>query len=98
MGHTIFKNSDKLSMLKNGLFQHCLHRISLLPDQCMQTRYSLEHLQRVEAHTTLSRPENGIIPKATKQAQSLGSWQVVVDSSSENPICSVKRQISIKED
>lgn len=75
-GHAIVNIGDGLSMMTNGLFQSCLHRVSPLPDQCMQTRYSMAYLQRAEAHTKLSGLKSASIPTAATQAEVLtsGEW------------------------
>lgn len=75
-GHAIVNIGDGLSMMTNGLFQSCLHRVSPLPNQCMHTRYSMAYLQRAEAHTRLTGLGSAAIPAASTQAEVLtsGDW------------------------
>ncbi|KAL9082734.1 MAG: hypothetical protein Q9165_008802 [Trypethelium subeluteriae] len=76
VGHAIVNIGDGMSMMTNGLFQSCLHRVSPLPDQCMQTRYSMAYLQRAEAHTRLTGIESPDIPAAdnSNEIMTSGEW------------------------
>ncbi|KAL9073554.1 MAG: hypothetical protein Q9157_004701 [Trypethelium eluteriae] len=75
-GHAIVNIGDSMSVMTNGLFQSCLHRVSPLPDQCMQTRYSMAYLQRAEARTPLTGVEGPDIPVIDKSNEVLtsGEW------------------------
>ncbi|KAI9685954.1 MAG: hypothetical protein M1820_010709 [Bogoriella megaspora] len=75
-GHAIVNVGDGLSMMTNGLFQSCLHRVSPLPDQSMQTRYSIAYLQRAEAHTRLTGLDSPAIPNRSSDSavETSGEW------------------------
>lgn len=75
-GHAIVKIGDGMSMMANGLFQSCLHRVSPLSGQCMGTRYSMAFLQRAEGYTVLSGLDSPMIPAKSTDAevQTSGEW------------------------
>lgn len=75
-GHAIVNIGDAMSMMTNGLFQSCLHRVSPLPDQSMQMRYSFAYLQRAEEHTRLTGVNSPLLPpkKDGTEVVASGDW------------------------
>ncbi len=75
-GCAIVNLGDGMSLLTNGYFHSCLHRVGPLPGRSMQLRYSFAYLQRAEEETPMTGLKSNLFPTRDPEAEvfTSGEW------------------------